>query len=314
MPAAIGSGTMGRMPALDADLVRRWFDRLRRPDPAVHARWGIRPSAQEREVLEEGGIAVACAVRDLPPPAPVLPLTEPAAELLRGYLTGLAAGISEARRLLVSETAADLMGGLDPGSAVSGGLALAAGLNAGAAALDEATRGSATPRSAAAGPTVAEAARSAGVAGTEVVVDGADLRQVAARAAQTLATSWLSGLPADGAGRSDDRAKALIGMVLLALEHECREPLPPARPAGCGAGPGENRGLAFLAEITCTLHVEAGALPGLTGELGRLCHEVSIWPTGGDPAVHLHTDRPGEVIEQLYASGMPFDLAITRIG
>lgn len=313
-----GWGTMGRMLALDADLVGRWFDRVRRPDPAVHARWGIRPSAQEREVLDEGGIALACAVRDLPAPAPVVPLTEPAAELLRGYLSGLAAGISEARRLLVSETSADLMGGLDPGSAVSGGLALAAGLNAGAAALDEAARGSSIRRSAAAGPTVAEAARSAGVAGAELVVDGANLRQVAARAAQTLATSWLTGLPADepGAseGRADDRATALIGMVLAALEHECRDPLPPARPAGCGAGPGENRGAAFLAEITCTLHVEAAALPGLTGELGRLCREVSIWPTGGDPAVHLHTDRPGEVIEQLYASGMPFDLAITRIG
>ena len=128
---------MGRMLALDADLVGRWFDRVRRPDPAVHARWGIRPSAQEREVLDEGGIALACAVRDLPAPAPVVPLTEPAAELLRGYLSGLAAGISEARRLLVSETSADLMGGLDPGSAVSGGLALAAGLNAGAVVVVE---------------------------------------------------------------------------------------------------------------------------------------------------------------------------------
>lgn len=305
---------MGRMPALDADLVRRWFDRLRRLDLSVVASWGVRPTAQEREAFDEGGIAVECAIRDLPPPAPVLALTERPAQLMREYLAGFAAGVVETRRLLVGEVAEDLMGGVESGAAVTGGLALAAGLNAGAAAVDEATRGRMGPRSAASGPSAAQVARSAGVAATELVVDGADLHRVAAQASGAAVNGWLAGLPDDRGDQADDRTKALIGMVLVALEHECRAPMPPARPAVCGAGPGENRGTTFLAEITCTLHVDPAALPGLTGELGRLCREVSIWPTGGDPAVHLHTDRPGEVIEQLYASGMPFDLTITRIG
>jgi hypothetical protein len=38
-----------------------------------------------------------------------------------------------------------------------------------------------------------------------------------------------------------------------------------------------------------------------------------IWPTDASPAFHLHTERPGEVIEQLYASGVPFELQITRL-
>ena len=120
-------------------------------------------------------------------------------------------------------------------------------------------------------------------------------------------------MPEDAGERADYRTKALVGMLLVALELESRDPLPPAQPAACGALPGENRGAAFLAEITCTMHVDAETMASLTGELNRLCREVAIWPTDGSPVFHLHTDRPGEVIEQLYASGMPFDLQITRL-
>lgn len=305
---------MGTMAALDADLVRRWFDRLRRQDLSVIAYWGMTPTDQEFAALDEGGAAIDAALRDVPRSAPVLDFTQTSALMLRDYLAGFAAGISEARRLLTAEAdAIDLMGGVDPGASAAGALALAAGLNAGAAALDGPGRRSPHGGLRPGGVTAAESARTAGVTAAELVVDGADLHRVAALAAGTALNGWRIGLPEDPAERADYRAKALVGMVLVALELECREPLPPARPAACGALPGENRGASFLAEITCTLQADRESLAGLTGELNRLCREVAIWPTHAAAAFHLHTDRPGEVIEQLYASGMPFDLQITRL-
>lgn len=306
---------MVAMTALDVDLVHRWFDRLRRHDRSVIAYWGVRPTAQELAAFDEGAAGIDLAIRDLPRPAPVTELTEVAALMVRDYLTGFAAGISETRRLLgidrFDDLPADLLDGFDPGAGISGGLALAAGLNAAAAALDGTDRrsGRIVP-----GSSAADSARSAGVAAAELVVDGADLHRVAALAAGAAINGWRIGLPDDPDELADYRAKALVGMLLVALELECREPLPPAQPAACGALPGENRGTAFLAEITCTMQVDGETMAVLTGELARLCREVAIWPTDGSPAFHLHTDRPGEVIEQLYASGMPFDLQITRLG
>ncbi len=302
------------MAELDADLIDRWFDRLRRQDRSVIAFWDVRPTDQERIALDEGGTAIGCVIRDLPAPAPVLALTETSALMLRDYLTGFAAGISAARRRLRVEPGVDLGGltiGVDPGASAVGALALAAGLNAAAAAMGgwAADLPALRPH----GPTAAESARTVGVTAAELVVDGADLHRVAAHAAGAAVNGWRVGLPDDPAERADYRAKALVGAMLVALELECREPLPPARPASCGALPGENRGGAFLAEITCTMHVTDEVMPALTGELNRLCREVAIWPTERAPSLHLHTDRPGEVIEQLYASGMPFDLQISRL-
>ncbi len=303
---------MGGMATLDADLVRRWFDRLSRQDLSVIAYWGVRPTDQEQAAIDEGFAGIDCAIRDLPRPAPVLELTQTPARMLRDYLAGFAAGISETRRLLSVDPPVDLMGGVDPGAAAEGALALAAGLNAAAAAMDE--RAPSRPASVAhREPTAAESARSAGVAAAELVVNGADVHRVAALAAGAAVNGWRIGLPDDPADRADYRTKALVGMLLVALELESRDPLPPARPAVCGAMPGENRGTAFLAEITCTMHVDRDAMATLSGELNRLCREVAIWPTDGPPAFHLHTDRPGEVVEQLYASGVPFDLQITRL-
>ena len=308
---------MDPMTALDVALVDRWFDRLRSVDPSAIGAWGVRPTAQELAALEEGRIGLGLAVRDLPAPAAVVELTEVPALMLRDYLAGFAAGVSEARRLLAVEPSVDLFGGLDPGADAGGALALAAGLNAAAAALTDPDRDPRRSGFTADGPTAAESARSAGVSAAELVVDGADLHRIAAVAAGAAINGWRVGLP-PGSGdrdgeRADYRARALVGMLLVALERECRDPLPPARPAACGALPGENTGTAFLAEITCTLHVDGETMATLIGELNRLCREVAIWPTDGSPAFHLHTDRPGEVIEELYASGMPFDLQITRL-
>ncbi len=304
-------GTIDPMAALDADLVRRWFDRLLRQDESVVAYWGVRPTVQEIAALDEGSAGIDCALRDLPRSAPVIRLTETPARLIRDYLAGFAAGISETRRLLADEPPVGLTGVLDPGAEAEGALALAAALNAGAAALDDAVLGARLSAGSAA--SAAESARSAGVAAAELVVDGADLHRVAASAAGQAVNAWRSGVPTDPGQHVDYRTKALVGMLLVALELECRDPLPPARPAACGARPGENRGAAFLAEITCTMHADAETMATLTGELNRLCRDVAIWPTDRSPEFHLHTDRPGEVIEQLYASGMPFDLQITRL-
>ncbi len=302
---------MGRMTALDADLVRRWFDRLRRQDLSVVAFWDVTPTEQERAAIDEGGAAVHSAIGDLPPPAPVVALSEASARMLRDYLAGFAAGVAETRRRLAVQPPIDLMGGVDPGADAAGALALAAGLNAAAAAMHDPVAGRATLTPG--GPTAAESARSAGVAAAELVVDGADLHRVAALAAGAAVNGWRIGLPDDPVDRADYRTRALVGMLLMALELESRDPLPPAAPAACGALPGENRGAAFLAEITCTMHVDPDAMAALTGDLNRLCREVAIWPTDRSPAFHLHTDRPGEVIEQLYSTGMPFDLQITRL-
>lgn len=303
------------MAVLDADLVRRWFDRLRRQDLSVIASWALTPSAQESAALDEGAAAIDAALREVPGWIAESELTEASALLVRDYLGGFAAGISEARRLLnPGASAIDLMGGVDPGGSAGGALVLAAGLNAAAAALDAPGRPDAVPGMRPGGVTAAESARTAGVTAAELVVDGADLHRVASMAAGSALNGWRIGLPDDLAERTDYRVKALIGMVLVALELECREPLPPARPAACGALPGENRGTAFRAEITCTMQADRESMAGLTGELNRLCREVAIWPTHTAAAFHLHTDRPGEVIEQLYASGMPFDLRITRLG
>lgn len=305
---------MGTMAVLDADLVHRWFDRLRRQDLSVIAYWGMTPTDQEFAALDEGGAAIDAALRAGPRPTPLLEFTQTPALMVRDYLAGFAAGISEACRLLNAETTAiDLMGGLDPGGSASGALALAAGLNAAAAALDGPGRPVPPTGIRPGGVTAAESARTAGVTAAELVVDGADLHRVAAMAAGSALNGWRIGLPDDPDERADYRAKALVGMVLVALELECREPLPPAQPAACGALPGENRGAAFFAEITCTMQADRESLAGLTGELNRLCREVAIWPTHAAAAFHLHTHRPGEVIEQLYASGMPFDLQITRL-
>jgi len=300
------------MTVLDADLVRRWFGRLRAPDPSVTAFWGLQPTVQELAAFDEGGTVLEYAVCDLPPSASVVELTEMPAGLLLNYLRGMAAGVGETRRLLGSQGLTD--GLLDPpGEDGTGALALAAGLNAAAAALPD-RAGDPSRATSGTGPTAAESARSAGVAAAELVVDGADITRIAASAASSAVTGWRSAVPQDPDDRIDRRTKGLVGMVLVALQLECRDPGPPAHPAACGALPGENRGRAFLAEITFTMHTEGESMATLAWELSRLCRDVAIWPAAPWPQFHLHTDRPGEVIEQVYASGVPFDLQITRLG
>ena len=58
----------------------------------------------------------------------------------------------------------------------------------------------------------------------------------------------------------------------------------------------------------------AAEIRSLSDDLAGLVTEVTVWPGGQWPRFHLHTERPGDVIGQVYAYGTPFDLEITEIG
>jgi hypothetical protein len=121
-------------------------------------------------------------------------------------------------------------------------------------------------------------------------------------------------LPHIPADRIEYRARGLIGLVLAALEIQTRAPEPPAVPATCGALPGQNLGRPFAAEITFSMGLQAADIRTLSVDLDQFCTEITVWPEGQWPRFHLHTERAGEVIGQIYAYGTPFDLLITDRG
>ena len=298
------------MISFDADLVRGWFARVRDADHPVMPHWGIVPTEQELAALADGERQVECAVQDLPAPTPAATLTEVPARLLRRYLHALAAGISRTRQMLGPTSGIDAPELGPPGDADA--LALVTGLNAAAASLlgeieAPAYRGAGGGHS---DPTAAEAARLAGVAAAELVVDGAGLQQVIGSAAGAL-NGWQIGLPQDPVERNEYRTRALVGIVLYALEQVTRDPEPVGEPASCGALPGQNVGRVFNAEITFSMGLAAAEIRLLTADLDEIDVQVVVWPGGQWPRFHLHTDRPGETVGLLYAYGTPFDLEIT---
>jgi len=308
---------MDGMTSFDADLVRRWFSRLRDAEQPVMPHWGIVPTRQEEIVLVDGETRLRAAHDDdeftlaLPPDA----ITEIPALMLQRYLHALAAGMASTRRVFA--TTVDGLLDAVKGVPDSGAMELAAGLNAGAAALLGEVRSSAYaagPEWRSAEPTAAEAARQAGVAAAELVVDGADLHDVADTAAGVAMSGWRIGLPRDPADRIEYRARGLVGLVLAALEIQTRAPEPPAVPASCGALPGQNLGRPFAAEITFSMGLETPDIRALSADLAQFCTEITVWPVGQWPRFHLHTESAGDVIGQVYAYGTPFDLLITNRG
>jgi len=314
------------MTSFDADLVQRWFGRVGDPDEPVMPDWGIMPTAQEAAALRDGGAQVAVAVRVADPQfhghLPVL--TELPARMVSSYLTALAAGVAGTRAAFADSPAEqgqapdELTAGL---SAVDvGTMALVAGLNAAAAALhgEIASPAYRPGREWAAEPTAAESARQAGVAAAELVVNGAGLHEIAAAAADVAMNGWRIGVPDDPIDRIEYRTRGLVGILLVALEQETRDPEPVGEPASCGALPGDNLGQSFSAEITFTMSLAQAEIRSLSADLAGLASEVTVWPgrdsRSGWPRFHLHTDRPGEVIGQVYAYGTPFDLEITDRG
>ena len=300
------------MTSLDADLVRLWFERLRDTDQPVMPQWGVVPTEQEAVALADGQAQIEYAVQDLPAPTPAASLTEVPARLLRRYLHALAAGVAGTRQLLgPSSAGGGPEGGGLPGDADA--LALVTGLNAAAASLLGEIEAPAyrTAGRAHSDPTAAEAARLAGVAAAELVVDGAGLQQVIGSAAAAL-HGWQIGLPQDPVERNEYRTRALVGIVLSALEQVTRNPEPVGEPASCGALPGQNLGRVFTAEITFSMGLADSEIRLLTADLREIQAEVVVWPGSQWPRFHLHTDRPGEAVGLLFAYGTPFDLEITN--
>jgi hypothetical protein len=324
------------MMSFDADLVGRWFRRARNRDEPVMPHWGIEPTDQEAEAVRLGGEQVLAAVvaDQATFPVPVADLTELPARLVLSYLTALAAGVAGTRAAFAAspESAAlgDSFGGQvsatdtsDVGASGStdvGAMALVAGLNAGAAALHgeivSPAHRPAEPGWRGTEPTAAESARQAGVAAAELVVDGAGLPEITSLAADVAMAGWRIGVPDDPIDRIEYRTRGLLGILLVALELETRDPEPAGEPASCGAAPGENNGSIFDAEITFTMGLAPADMRALSDDLAGLVSELVVWP-GRDsrnswPRFHLHTEQPAEVIGQVYAYGTPFDLAITN--
>ena len=324
------------MMSFDADLVGRWFRRARNRDEPVMPHWGIEPTDQEAEAVRLGGEQVLAAVAADQDtfPRPDAALTEVPARLVLEYLTALAAGVAGTRAAfaatLDSEASGELMGGQFSGADTSdlgvsgladvGAMALVAGLNAGAAALHGQIVSPAQlpgePGWRATEPTAAESARQAGVAAAELVVDGAGLPEITSLAADVAMAGWRIGVPDDPIDRVEYRTRGLLGILLVALELETRDPEPAGEPASCGAEPGENRGSIFDAEITFTMGLAPADMRALSDDLAGLVSELVVWP-GRDsrnswPRFHLHTEQPAEVIGQVFAYGTPFDLAISN--
>jgi len=321
------------MTTFDADLVHGWFGRLRDTETPVMPHWGIVPTAEESAALAAGAAMVAAALQDRSLPDAATDLTEVPARLVGRYLAALAAGIVGTRQVLVDQVVP--RAGRDDGAdeavagagqvrdqlvtaagttADVGALSLVTGLNAAAAALHGEIAAPAY-RSAesrhGAEPSAAESVRLAGVSAAELVVNGAGLHEIAAAAAGATMGGWKIGLPDDPAERTEYRVRGLIGMLLFALEEQTRDPAPPGEPASCGARPGENLGHPFPAEVTFTMGLALTEVRALCDDLEQLAGEVTVWPGSLWPSFHVHTDRPGEVVGQIYAYGTPFDLVIS---
>ncbi len=296
------------MTTFDTALVGRWFDFLIDDQDAgvALAQWGIRPTVTERQVLIDGREAIAAAVgwSRMPTPATVPSLSDGPAMALAAYLVGMATGIAGTRRAML-ESGPDEV-------AMADRLSLVAGLIAGGAALqvglDELDRidGPADRIE----PSATDLARVAGTSAAELVVDGADLHTITTAAASA---AMVSG-PPDGANRSPRyRTRALVALVLLALQRSTAPPGDPVDPPSCGARPGVNNGAELLAEITFTSFLSAADSARLERTLRSVADEVVVWSEADRRHFHVHSRAAGEVVAEAYAVGSVFSLEIGRL-
>lgn len=315
---------MVRMTSFDADTVRRWLRRAADADDAAMPHWGIALTAQEVAALDAGGARLAAALDETPVEGAALgsvlgddwgaadaEYTELPARMLRRYLDAFAAGVGSTR---LAFAGADQDDRVSAPTGDVGALALVAGMNAAAAALHgeiSSTGPHPTEQWRSAEQTAAESARLAGFAAAELVVDGAGLHEIAAAAAGAATNGWRVGVPGDPVERVEYRIRGLVGLLLIALEVETRDPEPPGEPAPCGALPGENLGHSFLAEITFTMGLPTPEVRLLSNEIVGLGGDLTVWPGSQWPRFHVHTDRVGEVLSQVFAYGTPFDLQVT---
>ncbi len=312
-------GHDGCVTRFDADLVERWFDLLLAEGGSLRPLWGIELTEHERAAVEDGAGYLLAAVRgddggdegsDAPPPCPEATgpgdATEVPARMLRRYLRAFASGVAGAQARLDPDEWIE-------GEPAAASMSVAAGLNAGAAALQGEFVGSASTRPSVVQvhePTAAQAAWLAGIGAAEEAVNGARVAVVTRVAFSAAAGGWRIGMPADPHERIEYRARGLLCLALLALREVCAEPAGPVEPASCGAMPGENLGRPFAAEVTFQVGTGDEDFADLVAAIRALSTDVTTWQREGLLWCHVHTERPGEVIEQAHASGAVFDLRI----
>ncbi len=159
----------------------------------------------------------------------------------------------------------------------------------------------------------AQAAGSAAIGAADLAGDGADLHRVASSAAADVIQGLVLAAPTDPSCADDHRLRALIGLLLAGLESASRPVLAPGDPASCGAGPGENAGREFLAEVTFQVFSDAAGAAELAAALVGIADDVRVWPDGPAYRFHLHTVQAGEAIARAYAHGLLFDLTVSSL-
>jgi hypothetical protein len=120
--------------------------------------------------------------------------------------------------------------------------------------------------------------------------------------------------PPDGANRSARyRTRALVALVLLALQRSTAPPGEPVDPPSCGALPGAHNGAELLAEITFTAFLSTSDSARLEHTLRGVADEVVVWSEGDRRYFHVHSRTAGEVVAEAYAVGSVFSLQIGRL-
>lgn len=284
------------MRAVDADLIDAWFaaatDSATDPTsgPLRHLRLVAAPA--ELRALALGHSAVRAAVTDGAMPDRAAALGDDVADSLLKYLLGVASGIA---------------GAGPPASALS----LVTGLIAGAVAIGyQPSRGEQLDG----GPdSAAQAAGSAAIGAADLAGDGADLHRIASSAAADVIQGWALTPPASPGAGDGHRLRGLMCLLLAGLEYASRPSSSPGDPASCGAGPGENAGREFLAEVTFQVFSDAEGAAELAAALAAIADDVRVWPDGDAHRFHLHTVRAGEAIARAYAHGLPFDLMVSSL-
>ncbi|MET3807579.1 hypothetical protein ABIB25_004605 [Nakamurella sp. UYEF19] len=289
------------MTTFDTDLVGRWFDLLLDLDSPADSTWGVHLHAAELEAVRTGGRAISAAVGWSELPSQLPTPADHAAAVLQVYLAGMATGIAGARETMAQN------GDLDEVD-VADRLCLAAGLIAGGAAVQVAPDD--LPAGGTSGAGAADLARAAGTAAAELVVDGADLHSITSAAA---AAAMAAG-PPDAANRDPRyRARAVVALVLVALQRSTAPAGAPVQPPSCGAVPGGNNGVALLAEVTFTTFLPPEECGRLQATLTGLAEEVVMWSEGDKRYFHVHTEVAGEVIAEAFAVGAVFSLVVGRL-